>query len=57
MGPLLYELPSASIDSYIRRLERLLELPLSVVHAGHDRSFVRERLREIATDYLTLFRA
>jgi len=56
LGPLLYELPGASIDSYIRRLERVLELPLSVVHAGHDRSFVRERLREIATDYLTLFR-
>ena len=56
-GPLLYDLPGASIDSYILTLERLLELPVSVVHAGHDPSFGRERLRKIAIDYLALFRA
>jgi len=56
-GPLIYDLPGASIESYIVTLERLLELPVSVVHAGHDPSFGRERLRQIATDYLALFRA
>jgi glyoxylase-like metal-dependent hydrolase (beta-lactamase superfamily II) len=56
-GPLLYDLPGASIDAYIPTLERLLDLPVTVVHAGHDPSFGRERLRQIATDYLALFRA
>jgi glyoxylase-like metal-dependent hydrolase (beta-lactamase superfamily II) len=55
-GPLLYELPGSSLSAYIPTLERLLELDVSVVHAGHDPSFGRERLREIATDYLRRFR-
>ena len=33
-------------------MERLLELPVSVVHAGHDPSFGRERLRELVRAYL-----
>jgi len=56
-GPLLYELPGSSLAAYIPTLERLLELDVSVVHAGHDPSFGRERLREIAYDHLRRFRA
>jgi len=56
-GPLLYELPGSSPAAYIPTLERLLELDVSVVHAGHDPSFGRERLREIASDYLRRLRA
>ena len=56
-GPLLYELPGSSVEAYVPTLERLLGLDVSVVHAGHDPSFGRERLRQIATDYLALFDA
>jgi glyoxylase-like metal-dependent hydrolase (beta-lactamase superfamily II) len=56
-GPLLYQLPGSSLSAYIPTLERLLELDVSVVHAGHDPSFGRQRLREIASDYLHRFRA
>ena len=47
-GPLLYDLPGASVADYIRTLRRLLTLEVETVHAGHDPSFGRERLREIA---------
>ena len=33
-------------------MERLLALPVNVVHAGHDPSFGRERLRELVRAYL-----
>jgi hypothetical protein len=33
-------------------MRRLLELPVTVVHAGHDPSFDRERLHELARNYL-----
>jgi glyoxylase-like metal-dependent hydrolase (beta-lactamase superfamily II) len=51
-GPLLSDLPGSSIDDYVRTLRRLLALDVSVVHAGHDPSFGRARLREIAARYL-----
>ena len=51
-GPLLYELPGSSRDAYVPTLKRLLELPVSIVHAGHDPSFGRVRLRQIAREYL-----
>ena len=51
-GPLLDELPESSIDEYCRTMERLLTLPVTVVHGGHDPSFGRERLRELARAYL-----
>lgn len=52
-GPLLDELPESSIPDYCATMERLLGLPVEVVHAGHDPSFGRERLRELAQGYLT----
>jgi glyoxylase-like metal-dependent hydrolase (beta-lactamase superfamily II) len=51
-GPLLDELDHSDIADYCVTMERLLELPVTVVHAGHDPSFGRDRLRQIASDYL-----
>lgn len=51
-GPLLDELPGSSIAAYIRTMERLRDLPVNVVHAGHDPSFGRARLRELCETYL-----
>lgn len=51
-GPLLDELPESDIPAYVRTIERLLDLPVTVVHAGHDPSFGRERLRELCRAYL-----
>jgi glyoxylase-like metal-dependent hydrolase (beta-lactamase superfamily II) len=51
-GPLLDELPESSIDDYCTTMDRLLGMPVTVVHAGHDPSFDRERLHELARAYL-----
>ncbi len=51
-GPLLYELSGSSLEAYVPTLRRLLELRVSVVHAGHDPSFGRDRLQQIAREYL-----
>jgi len=51
-GPLLDELPGSDIAAYLKTMERLLELPVTVVHAGHDPSFGRARLRELARAYI-----
>jgi glyoxylase-like metal-dependent hydrolase (beta-lactamase superfamily II) len=51
-GPLLDAIPGADIPAYRRTMERLLTLPVQVVHAGHDPSFGRERLVELARAYL-----
>lgn len=55
-GPLLYSNDDSDLPAYIRTLERVRELPVSIVHGGHDPSFGRERLREIADTYLTQWR-
>ena len=51
-GPLLDELPESDIVAYIRTMKRLRGLPVSVVHAGHDPSFGRDRLHELIDSYL-----
>ncbi len=51
-GPLLDELPGSDIPRYVATMKRLRELPVSVVHAGHEPSFGSERLRELADAYL-----
>ncbi len=51
-GPLLDMLPESDIADYCRTMERLMELPVTVVHAGHDPSFGRERLVAMCRDYL-----
>ena len=51
-GPLLDEIAGADIEAYLRTMERLRALPVRVVHAGHDPSFGRQRLIELADAYL-----
>ena len=51
-GPLLDELADSDIDQYCVTMERLRALPVTVVHAGHDPSFGRDRLRQLAAAYL-----
>ena len=51
-GPLLDELGDSSIEQYCVTMERLMTLPVTVVHAGHDPSFGRDRLCQLAAAYL-----
>ena len=51
-GGLLDDIPGADRDEYARTMRRLRDLPVSTVHAGHEASFDRARLVEIAADYL-----
>ena len=48
-GPLLED----DIDDYIKTMERLRDLPVTVVHGGHEPSFGRERMIEICDSYLS----
>ena len=51
-GPLLDELPGSDIPIYVATMKRLRDLPVTVVHAGHDPSFGRDRLRDLCEAYL-----
>ena len=51
-GVLLDELPESDIADYLRSMARLRDLPVRVVHGGHDDSFGPERLRELVDEYL-----
>lgn len=51
-GPLLDQIPGSDIPQYVATMERLRALPVAIVHAGHDPSFGRARLIEIADAYL-----
>ena len=51
-GALLDEIPGSDIPTYCISMERLRSLPVNIVHAGHNPSFGRERLIEIADAYL-----
>ncbi len=51
-GPLLDEIDGAHIPTYVRTMKRLRELPVNVVHAGHDPSFGRARLIALCDAYL-----
>ena len=51
-GPLLDQLPGSDVAVYIKTMKRLRELPVRVVHGGHEPSFGRERLHEIIDAYL-----
>lgn len=51
-GPLLDEFPESNREDYLKTMERLKTLPVQVVHGGHDPSFDRERLLEIAQNYI-----
>ncbi len=49
---LLDRLHHSDVAQYVRTMQRLRELPVRVVHAGHDASFGRERLKALAEGYL-----
>ncbi|MCP5029403.1 MAG: MBL fold metallo-hydrolase [Actinomycetia bacterium] len=51
-GPLLDGLDDSDIDAYRVTMERLRALPVTVVHAGHEASFGRQRLVELCDAYL-----
>ena len=51
-GPLITDAWHSSIDDYVRSMERLLDLPVRVVHGGHFPSFGRERHRILIRDFL-----
>jgi len=51
-GPLLDGLHHSNIPDYVRTMKRLRDFPARVVHAGHNDSFGRDKLRKIADDYL-----
>ncbi len=51
-GPLIDVLPESDIADYIATMKRLRELPVEIVHAGHEASFGRTRLIELIDAYL-----
>lgn len=51
-GPLLDGFPDSSISDYLTTMRRLLDLPVTVVHGGHDPSFGPDRMVELATHYI-----
>jgi len=52
-GPLLDGFDDSDIADYIASMKRLREIPVRVVHAGHDPSFGRARLHELIDAYLS----
>jgi glyoxylase-like metal-dependent hydrolase (beta-lactamase superfamily II) len=52
-GPLLDEIPGSDIPVYLRTMRRLEQLPVRIVHGGHDPSFDGRRLRDLARAYIT----
>lgn len=51
-GPLIEDTYHSDMGDYIRSMERLLRLPVRVVHGGHFPSFAGPRLTEIIKDWL-----
>lgn len=52
-GPLLEGFYDGGPAAYVATMERLRELPVRVVHGGHEASFGRDRLEEICDAFLT----
>ena len=51
-GALLDELAGSNIPDYVATMKRLRDLPVEVVHGGHEPSFGREHLVELCDAYL-----
>ncbi len=52
-GPLIYSGPGMGVADYTASLKRLRDLPVNVVHGGHDPAFDRARMLSIIDSYLT----
>lgn len=50
--PLIDTAPTSDIEAYLSTMERLRELPVDIVHGGHDASFDRRRLIEMCDAYI-----
>lgn len=53
-GPLLDELDGSDVAAYVLTMQRLRDVPVTVVHGGHEPSFGRNRLVEICDRYLAM---
>jgi glyoxylase-like metal-dependent hydrolase (beta-lactamase superfamily II) len=51
-GPLIEDAYHSNIADYVASMERLVDLPVNVVHGGHFPSFGRDRYREIIATWL-----
>lgn len=51
-GTLLDDLPDSNIPDYLSTMKRIRELPVSVVHGGHEPSFGRDRMIKLADAYI-----
>jgi len=51
-GPLLDALDGSDIPAYVASMQRLRDLPVTVVHGGHEPSFGRARLIQICDHHL-----
>jgi len=51
-GPLLDELDGSDLEDYVATMRRLRDLPVTVVHGGHEPSFGPDRLVKICDAYL-----
>jgi glyoxylase-like metal-dependent hydrolase (beta-lactamase superfamily II) len=56
-GPLIEDAYHSNVDDYIASMERLLRLPVRIVHGGHFPSFGGDRHRDIITKWLSSKRA
>ncbi|WP_373505179.1 MBL fold metallo-hydrolase [Aestuariivirga sp.] len=52
-GPLIDNAWHSDADAFRESMARLRELPVDVVHAGHEPSFGRERLHELIGEFMT----
>jgi glyoxylase-like metal-dependent hydrolase (beta-lactamase superfamily II) len=51
-GPLLDQMPGSDIAAYLATMRRLRDMPVALVHAGHDPSFGRDDLVRICDEYI-----
>jgi glyoxylase-like metal-dependent hydrolase (beta-lactamase superfamily II) len=50
-GPLIDDAYHSNIEQYVETLDALIELPVSVVHAGHFPSFGKARFAQLIAEY------
>ena len=51
-GPLIEDTYHSDAGDYLASMERLLKIPVRIVHGGHFPSFSGERYRQLITDWL-----
>ncbi len=51
-GPLIDDIVGCDIPGYLATMRRLRDLPVAVVHAGHEHDFGQDRMRELTDDYI-----